>query len=495
MILCADDTVRRIESLLAERLGPQRFNVWFKNATRLSLGEDYLHVCTPNPFISEWIERNFAQVIREAAREVTGREFALTFAIDPDLARTLGRKQPDRQVDFIANNPDRLAREHKRNGLRPLPLQSSPLKGRVDEFVVGSSNRMAHAAALSVIENPGGCYNPLFLHGGCGLGKTHLLQAICNGLGERHPDLRWRYVTGEEFTNDYVCSVKAREEDAFRARYRCLDVLVIDDVHFLANKRATQAEFLHTFQAIDAAGKQIVLASDAHPKLIGQFSESLVTRFLSGMVVRIDSPDASVRAEVLRRRAARLKVHVSEAVINHIAENFRANIRELEGALVKVIALAQVSGQPVTLSVAERAIRDLARQTAPVVKLSDIESVVAIFFGLTPADLHTSRKSRTIALARGIAMYLARKLTDMSFPEIGRFMGNKNHSTVILASRRIAKLIETGAAVRWLTPGGEREYPLPALVEELEEQFGSRAVDRRGPTAVEPETAELAAVG
>jgi chromosomal replication initiator protein len=285
--------------------------------------------------------------------------------------------------------------------------------------------------------------------------------------------LRWRYVSGEEFTNDYVYSIKAHEEGAFRSRYRDLDVLVIDDVHYFANKRATQAEFLQTFRAIDAAGKQLVLASDAHPKMIGHLSDSLVSRFVAGMVVRIDSPDLEVRANVLRRRAARLKVDISDAVIMHIAENFRANIRELEGALLKVVAQAQVTGQPITLPLAERAIKDLVRQTAPVVMLSDIESIVAIYFGLTPADLHTSRKSRTIALARGIAMYLARKHTDMSFPEIGRFMGNKNHSTVILASRRISKMLQSDAAVRWMTPAGQKEQNLAVLVEELEEQFGS----------------------
>jgi chromosomal replication initiator protein len=196
------------------------------------------------------------------------------------------------------------------------------------------------------------------------------------------------------------------------------------------------------------------------------------------MVVRIDTPDVEVRAGVLRRRAARMKVDISERVIMHIAENFCANLRELEGALLKVIAHAHVAGEPITLPLAERAIRDLVRQTAPVVKLSDIETSVAIFFGLTPADLHTSRKSRTIALARGIAMYLARKHTDMSYPEIGRFMGNKNHSTVILARRRISKMLQENAPARWMTPSGEKEQNLAALIEDLEEQSGSAGASR-----------------
>ena len=467
MITCAQDPALSLESRVAEKVGPQRFSVWFKNATQFTFTDDYLRVSAPNHFVVEWIERHFSDVIAEAAREVTGREFTLSFAIDPQLAKTLGKKQPDRQVDFIANNPERLARQQRRAGSLPVAIN---LKGKLTDFVVGASNRMAYAAACHVIDHPANQYNPLFIHGGCGLGKTHLLHAICNGIAERHTGLRWRYVSGEEFTNDYVFAVKAREMNTFHKRYRSLDALIIDDVHFLANKRATQEEFLHTVKAIDAAGKQIVLASDAHPKMIGHLSESLVSRFISGMVVRVESPDLEVRVGVLRQRAKRLKVDVCDAVINQIAENFRANIRELEGALLKVVAQAHVTGQPITLSLAERAIRDLVRQTAPVVMLSDIESVVAIFFGLTPADLHTSRKSRTIALSRGIAMYLARKHTDMSFPEIGRFMGNKNHSTVILASRRISRMLQADEAVRWMTPEGQKEQNLAVLVEELEQQ-------------------------
>lgn len=469
MILCADDKGPSFEIQLANVLGPQRYNVWFKNATRFDVIDDHLHVFSPNPYICGWIEQHFANDIRTAARTVYGRELHLTFTIDPELARGLGKRQPDRQVEYVANNPERAAREQRRNRPALAPLA---LKGRFDDFVVGPSNQLAYAAALHVVEHPGTAYSPLFVHGGCGLGKTHLIQAICNALAEQRPHLTWRYVTGEEFTNDYVYAIKAREQDAFRERYRGVDVLVIDDVHFFANKRATQEEFLHTFKAIDAAGHQIILASDAHPRLIGHFSESLVSRFLSGMVVRIDSPCHAVRSEVLRRRAARLKVDINEIVIEHIAEHSRANIRELEGALLKVVAHARLTAQPITLSLAERAVRDLVRQTAPVVKLSDIESVVAIFFGLTAADLHTSRKSRTIALARGIAMYLARKHTDMSYPEIGRFMGNKNHSTVILAARRISKVLQADAAVRWSTPAGEREQNLAQLICDLEEQCG-----------------------
>jgi len=479
VITCAQDAGTEIESRIATKLGSQKYGVWFKNATRLTLTDQHLHVNTPNHFVSNFIERNFAGAILEAGREVTGSELSLSFAIDPQLARGVAKKQPDRQVEFVSRQPQRRAREQRRGG----QLEIAHLKGTFADFVVGASNRLAHASALSVAENPGTQYNPLFVHGGCGLGKTHLLQAICNAFKEKHPELRWRYVTGEEFTNDFICAVKGREMDAFHDRYRNLDALVIDDVHFLANKRATQDGFLQTFKAIDAAGKQVVLASDAHPKLIGSFSESLVSRFLSGMVVRIDAPDFEVRVGVLRQRAERLKANISDAVLQHIAETFRTNVRELEGALLKVFAHAQVTGQAITPALADQALRDLARHTAPVVLLGDIENTVSIYFGLRPADLHTSRKSRTIALARGIAMYLARKHTDLSFPEIGRFMGNKNHSTVILACRRIGALLNSNSPVQWLTPAGLRDKNIAIIVEDLEQQVivgNGNPVLRRG---------------
>jgi len=278
-------------------------------------------------------------------REVTGGELTLSFVTDPNLAKALGKKQPDLQVDFVANNPARVAREHRRNGSLP---DNPRLKGRLEDFVTGPSNRLAYAATVSVIDQPAGQYNPLFIHGGCGLGKSHLLQAICNGWKEKHEGLRWRYVTGEEFTNDYVFAIKAREMSTFHSRYRDVDALVIDDVHFLANKRATQEGFLHIFKTIDTVGKQIVLASDAHPKMIGHFSDSLVSRFVSGMVVRIESPDLEVRTQFLRQRSQKLGVAISDNVIRHIAENFRANIRELEGALLKVIAHASINCEPIT---------------------------------------------------------------------------------------------------------------------------------------------------
>ena len=472
MTTCSADPVCRLESSIAERVGPQRYKVWFKDATRFTLADGFVKVAVPNQFIGGWIENHFARTIREVAQEVTGERMEVAFGIDADLAKSLRKKQPDSQVDYVANNPERVARYHKRRGTPP---PGPELRGRFDDFVVGESNRLACTTALAVAENPAAQFNPLFVHGACGLGKTHLLHAICNHVKEHRPELTCVCVTGEDFTNQFVYAVRAGERDAFRHRYRPVDVLVIDDIHFLANKRATQEEFLHTFNAIAGQGKQVIMASDAHPKLIGHLSESLVNRFVSGMVVKIEPPERDLRVGILKKRAKVMKRDVPDAVVEYVAGRFSSNVRELHGALLKLVALADVSGEPLTVALAERAIRDLVEHTLPVLHLSNIEAIVSIYFGLTPADLHTSRKSRTIALARGIVMHMARKYTKMSYPEIGRHMGNKNHSTVIRANRRIARSIANDDVARWVTPGGPKEKRIKHVMEELEGQLGQTA--------------------
>ena len=295
-----ETVVSDIQSHIANRIGPHRYKIWFRNATRLTLANGFLKVGVPNLFVGGWIEDHFTDVISDAAREVTGSDVNVTVSIDPELAGRIRKTQTDRQAEFIATNPERQVRERRREAATKAIRPERPLRGRFDEFVVGPSNRLAYAAAVSVADEPGARYNPLFIHGGCGLGKTHLLQALCNVLKRQPSSPTWEYVSGEEFTNRYIFAMRMRALDEFRNRLRNLDVLVIDDIHFLANKKATQEEFLHTYNAISEYGKQIVMASDAHPKLIGQLSEKLVTRFLSGMVVRIDPPDFEMRCEILR---------------------------------------------------------------------------------------------------------------------------------------------------------------------------------------------------
>ncbi len=477
------DTMSQVQAKIREKLGAQRYKVWLKNATQFTMADGHLKVSAPNAFICGWIERHLADPIADAVREATGREHQVSFVVDPKLLHALKKRQLDSQAEFIAKNPQRVARMQRRGG--PIPQRAR--RGRFEDFVVGPSNELAHSVVRKIADCRADAYSPVFVHGGCGLGKTHLLDALANHLAENHPEVSLVYVTGDDFTNAFVTAVQSNQVEAFRQRYRHVDVLIVDDVHILANKSATQEEFLHTFNAIDARRKRIVMASDSHPKLIGQFTEQLITRFMAGMVVRVDVPDFEMRCEILRRRAVSLASHpVPEEVIRYIAEHLEANVRELEGALLKLVMYSSVVHQPVTLSLARRALAEHLHRAQRCLGLEEIDQTVATYFGLTPADLHTSRKTRTIALARGIAMYLARKHTDMSFPEIGRFMGNKNHSTVILANRRIQERLTADDTVQRQTPAGLKEERLADLIAMIERQLGKRPPEDRDTDAPIP---------
>jgi len=472
-VSCAvTETIALIQKKLSERIGQQRYGIWFKNATTFSMTDGLVSIGVPNHFVGTWIQNHFAESIVEAAKEVTEREVQLAFAIDPQLHASLRKSQLNKQADSVAKQSVAAGRPVRRTGYVPPPRA---LRGRLEDFVVGRSNQLAYTAAMSIVEATTQQFNPLFLYSGCGLGKTHLLQGVCNALRDRGSQRRWRYVSGEEFTNHFLSGLQTGGLNAFREQFRSLDVLVIDDVHFLANKKATQEEFLHTYNAIDAAGKQVVLASDAHPKLMGRLPENLLSRFVCGMVVRIDPPDHDTRCEILRRRATKLNRPISQEVIGYIADNLRANVRELEGALLKLLAFASFMREPMTVAMARRALSDYLPRADRLVTANDIESIVSAFFGLSPAELHSSRKTHTIALARAVAMYLARRHTSMSFPEIGRVMGRKNHSTVILACRKIERTLADNAIVAWQNGDGRQEMRLRPLLEQLEEQMGAHA--------------------
>jgi chromosomal replication initiator protein len=305
------------------------------------------------------------------------------------------------------------------------------------------------------------------------VGKTHLLQGICSSISRlrrQGPMLQWRFVTGEQFTNEFVTAVRKGQGGSFRARYRGLDLLAVDDVHFLSAKKATQDELLHTFNAIQSAGKRIVLASDAHPRLVSQFNEQLVSRFLAGMVVKIDAPEEALRREILRRRAAALKLRADEEVLAYLASHIRGSARELEGAALKLAAVSALHEGPVTVAMVNEALADTLARTDSAITLSDIESAVGAFFGLTPADMHSSRRTRTISLARRLVAFFARRHTRMSYPEIGRFMG-KNHSSIVLAVQQMEKCLHHEKELSWLTPAGMKSLPAAKVVKLLSEQF------------------------
>ena len=463
------DEVVAINQAIAERIGQQKFRVWFRNSTRLNIADNYLEVGVPNHFIGGWIENHFLDDICYAVRTVTGSDKKITFNIDPQLNGTQRRSQLDsqaRQVERAQNST--LRNRIRRNDRR---VVGETLKLNLESFVVGKGNQLAYNAAKAIISQEKSPFNPLFFHGGYGVGKTHLLQGICNAVCESRPEAKWLYVSAEDFANQFVLALKTQKLDAFRRRFRQTDLLAIDDIHFLASKTSMQEEFLHTFNTIDLAGKQVLLASDAHPKMIGKLCERLVNRFVSGMVVKIEPPDFETRCRICTQRASAMNATIPPNVIEYIAEQMRTNVRELEGALLKLVAFSSLSDTQITLPMARQVLAEHISRTDPIVHMSDIESAVTTFFGITTADIHSSKKDRTVSLARAFSMHLARKYTKMSYPEIGRIMGNKNHATVILANRKIEDLVSRNAEIKWIGPTGNRLARAKNVLVQLKESI------------------------
>jgi chromosomal replication initiator protein len=311
------------------------------------------------------------------------------------------------------------------------------LPRRLDDFVTGPCNRLAHAAALDVVQSGGASFNPLVIHGAVGLGKTHLLEGIGHAIRGRHSGRKVIQGTAEAFTNGFLDAMRTGTLGSFRTRHRGADVLILDDIHFLAAKRATQDEFLHTFNALIAEGVPIIMAADQHPKQIARLTDELATRFLGGMVVKLETPDLATRRAILKAKAAARGVDVPEAVIHYIAEHLRASVRELEGALHSVIAHAVLAGKRLDLNLARTALRDTIRHTAQAVAIRDVERAVCQLFTTDAESLKSESRARVLTYPRMLAMYLARKHTGAAYSEIGRYFGGRNHSTVISAEKKV----------------------------------------------------------
>ena len=461
------DEISAVNQAVEEKIGSQKYKIWFNNSTRMEIAEGYLKVGVPNLFIASWIENHFACDIIQAVEEVTGQNKKLTFTIDPELSGHQRRTQLDSQARQVTRAQNRTPGQRMRFRSKP----KKKLKLSLDNFVVGRSNELAYNAARVVAREKDSPFNPLFIHGGYGVGKTHLLQGICNEVLKSRPGTNWLYLSAEDFANQFILALKTRKLEAFRRRLRQTDLLAIDDIHFLASKPSTQEEFLHTFNTIDLAGKQVVMVSDAHPKMIGQLSDKLVNRFVSGMVVKIDSPDFKTRCKICTQYAAGMRNQIPEIVIKYVAENLKTNVRELEGALLKIIAFSSLQNEKITLSMAREILAEHLARTDPIVHISDIEAAVATYFGITTANLHSSKKNKTIALARHFSMYLARKHTKMSSTEVGRCMGNKNHATVLLACKKVEDRVKRNLELNWASPAGNKVARAKTILANLEESI------------------------
>ena len=439
--------------------GPSR--AWLKNTKPLTMHESTVMIAVPNEFTRERIETRMRVQIEDWLSDYFHRQMRLAITVEPDLE--LGLEVPDRDEDPEEIDPEPATFVPKDDEERPrpgrpasMPSAGTPAGDGVDRlnpkytfetFVIGSSNRFAHAAAAAVAEAPGKSYNPLMIYGESGLGKTHLLHAIGHYVHHYYDRVRIKYVSTEELTNDFINAISDNRTAQFRRTYRDVDVLLIDDIQFLESKIQTQEEFFHTFNTLHNAQKQIVMTSDRPPKLLEALEPRLRSRFEWGLMTDIQPPDLETRIAILRKKVASQRLTAGSEVLELIASRIPTNIRELEGALTRVAALASLNQQEMTVALAEEVLNDLMPQDAAPVDAQTIMDSSARYFGITHDDLTGSSRVANIASARQIAMYLCRELTDLSLPKIGAKFGGRDHSTVLHAVRKISEKIGVDRAL------------------------------------------------
>lgn len=420
---------------LKDRLGKITFETWILPLRPNLKDEHSLILEAPDNFFKEWVDKHFKQIIQEAIRWSTKQDLTVSLEIAPQTKDTADKLQ----FEGLRIEP----REPQDN------LNLNP-RYTFDNFVVGSSNRHAHAYSLAVADSPGRTYNPLFIYGGVGLGKTHLMQAICHYIqnNQKSGHLKICYIPSERFTNELIEAIQRRSTSAFRHRYRNVDVLVLDDIHFMAGKESTQEEFFHTFNVLYDAHKQIIMSSDRPPKEISNLQDRLVSRFSWGLTTDIQPPDLETRVAILKKKIEREPVAVPDEVIFFIAQLIKTNIRELEGALIRIIAYSLLEEKPITLELAKEVLRDLLKEAKKLITVDFIQRCVAEEFGLSLHDFKTRCRQKNIVLPRQIAMYLSRELTELSLPEIGTFFGGKDHTTVLHAYNKIKSGLNKNGGVK-----------------------------------------------
>jgi chromosomal replication initiator protein len=444
--LTAESLWSDVSGRLRGSLNDTTYSTWFGEVSGYELDGETVVLAVPNDFTRDWIEAHFRGLIGAAIRDVLGHERPLELRVveggpaphpaPPMLPVELDEGAPEGAPPLVAEAPAR-------------PEGGINTKYTFDSFVIGSSNRFAHAAALAVAEAPAQAYNPLFIYGSTGLGKTHLLQAIAQYVSEHSRNLSVRYVTSETFMNDFINSLRDKRIEGFKQRYRTYDVLLIDDVQFFEHKERIQEEFFHTFNSLYEAGSQIVMSSDRPPRDIATLEERLRSRFEWGLITDIQPPDLETRIAILRKKVKMDGIHVNdEQVLTSIAGRVSSNIRELEGALTRVMAFSSLTGRPMSVELAQDVLKDVFPQgEAAEVSIRRIQDLVAERFHLSLEELCGDKRSQNIVYPRQVAMYLSRELTDSSLPKIGKEFGGRDHTTVIHATSKIARLIREDRSV------------------------------------------------
>jgi chromosomal replication initiator protein len=437
--LSAEGVWNDVAARLREALNDTTFQTWFGQVGGAEIDGDVFVIAVPNDFTREWIEGHFLDLLRAAARDASGVERRVRLEVRPAV-------------------PQAAAPSSVPPTVTPLPLEVVTQRAEIaglnqkytfDSFVIGSSNRFAHAAALAVAEAPAQAYNPLFIYGHTGLGKTHLLHAVANFVTDHGGGLSCRYVTSETFMNDFINSLRDKRIEGFKQRYRTYDVLLIDDVQFFEHKERIQEEFFHTFNSLYEAGRQIIMSSDRPPREISTLEERLRSRFEWGLITDIQPPDLETRIAILRKKVNNDRIEIRDSeLLTFIASRVSTNIRELEGALTRVVAFSSLTGRPLTAELAQDVLRDIFPQgESTQISIERIQELVCDRFAVTMEELTGDRRSQNIVYPRQVAMYLSRELTDSSLPKIGKEFGGRDHTTVIHATSKIARLIREDRSV------------------------------------------------
>ncbi|WP_286906115.1 chromosomal replication initiator protein DnaA [Clostridium sp. UBA1652] len=415
-------------NIIKSEMSEVSFNTWIKSCEPLSISSDSIKLGVPNEFTKDILEQRYKDLVANAIKLISSKKYNIEFLIESDTSEL--------------HSEDTTLRHNKKNSavvVNDLMLATLNPKYTFDSFVIGNSNRFAHAASLAVAESPAKAYNPLFIYGGVGLGKTHLMHAIGHYILQNNSKSKVVYVSSEKFTNELINAIKDDKNEEFRNKYRNIDVLLIDDIQFIAGKERTQEEFFHTFNALHEASKQIILSSDRPPKEIPTLEDRLRSRFEWGLIADIQAPDFETRMAILKKKADVENLNVANEVMVYIATKIKSNIRELEGALIRIVAYSSLTGRDITVDLATEALKDIiSNKQSKNITIETIQDVVSSYYNLRVEDLKSQRRTRNIAYPRQIAMYLSRKLTDLSLPKIGEEFGGRDHTTVIHAYEKIS---------------------------------------------------------
>lgn len=443
-----DELWQKILDEMKSKISKPSYETWLSQTTVKGLVDRQLTVLVPNEFIKNWLDQRYREVIDTLLYEISGFELSVKFEIEDEQAEILSNQ----------NKEEKIIKDDQDYGQMLNP------KYTFDTFVVGAANRFAHAAALAVAEAPAKSYNPLFIYGGVGLGKTHLMHAIGHYVKEYHPHLKVIYLSSEKFTNEFINAIMDNKAESFRNKYRNVDVLLVDDIQFLAGKESTQEEFFHTFNTLHEENKQIIISSDRPPKEIPTLEDRLRSRFEWGLITDISPPDLETRTAILSKKAkAEGLQDIPHEVLLYIANQIDTNIRELEGALIRVIAYSSLINQDIDTKLAAEALKDIIPSNRPrKITIRLIQDFVAEKYNVTVDEFLSKKRTKTIAFPRQIAMYLCRELTDMSLPKIGQEFGGRDHTTVIHAHKKITDMVEEDSQFK---------TEIDSLIEELKSKL------------------------